>query len=43
MSGVQCDYWGAPTPSKLETVKGTLRKENNRRLRASELRYFIQS
>lgn len=27
MSGVQCDYWGAPTPSESETVKSTLRKE----------------
>lgn len=43
MSSVQCDYWGVPTPSKLETVDDTLRKENNRRLRANELRHFIQS
>lgn len=27
MSGVQCDYWGAPTPSESETVESTLRKE----------------
>ncbi len=43
MSSVQCDYWGAPTPSESETVEGTLRKESDRRLRANELRHFIQS
>lgn len=27
MSGVQCDYWGAPTPSESEMVESSLRKE----------------
>ena len=27
MSGVQCDYWGAPTPSESEIVESALRKE----------------
>ena len=43
MSSVQCDYCGTPTPSELETVEGTLRKEIDRRLKANELRHFIQS
>ena len=27
MSGVQCDYWGAPTPSELEMVESMLQQE----------------
>lgn len=27
MSSIQCDYWGAPTPSKSEMVEGTLQQE----------------